>query len=125
MRLSCPLLVAPLGVALTLSAPARAADPAAGERLFRTQCASCHSVASGRNMVGPSLFGVAGRDAGTVPGYRYSAANRSAGITWTPDVLDHYLTRPAAVIPGTTMSYPGLRNEAQRADLIAYLATLK
>ena len=76
-------------------------------------------------MIGPSLFGVVGRPAGKVPGFRYSAANQATDIVWTPEVLDKYLTAPKAVVPGTTMLYAGLKDDAKRADLIAYLGTLK
>jgi cytochrome c len=60
-----------------------------------------------------------------VEGFRYSAANKGADITWTPEVLDKYLVNPREMIPGTTMAYVGLRNATQRADLIAFLQTLK
>lgn len=76
-------------------------------------------------MIGPSLFGVVGREAGTIPGFHYSPANKNSGITWTPEKLDPYLTNPKAIVPGTTMMFAGLKDAQQRADLIAYLATLK
>ncbi|MDO8875557.1 MAG: cytochrome c family protein, partial [Pseudolabrys sp.] len=80
---------------------------------------------AGKNRVGPSMAGIVGRKSGTVEGFRYSAANKNADITWTPEVLETYLTNPKAVVPGTTMAYVGLRNATQRADLIAYLVSLK
>jgi cytochrome c2 len=67
---------------------ARAQDAAAGERVFRAQCAICHSPQPGRNLIGPSLFGVVGRHSGQVPGFGYSAANRQSGLTWDPATLD-------------------------------------
>lgn len=78
--------VAALLVALggALSVPARAADPEAGQAIFKQQCGICHSPLQGKNMVGPSLFGVIGRTSGTVEGFHYSAANKAAAITWTP-----------------------------------------
>jgi len=75
--------------------------------------------------VGPSLFGVVGRAAGSETYFTYSAANKNSGLTWDEATLDRYLTSPKAVVPGTIMPYAGLKNETQRADLIAYLATLK
>jgi cytochrome c len=60
-----------------------------------------------------------------VPGYSYSDANRNSGIVWTEAVLDKYLISPQAVVPGTKMGYPGQKDEQKRADIIAYLATLK
>lgn len=122
MRLILPLALAALFAA---AAPASAADAEAGARVFRTQCGACHVVEAGKNRVGPSMAGIVGRKSGTVEGFRYSAANKGADITWTPEVLDTYLTNPKAVVPGTTMAYVGLRNATQRADLIAYLETLK
>lgn len=107
----------------TLALPALAADPTAGERVFKTQCGACH--VAGKNGIGPNLVGVVGRHSGSVEGFRYSNANKNADITWDAAILDKYLTNPRQVVPGTTMSYAGLRNETQRADLIAYLETLK
>ena len=75
-------------------------------------------------MVGPSLFGVVGRKSGSVEGFHYSEANKSADLTWTPEVLDRYLAAPKDVVPGTIMPYPGLKDDAKRADVIAYLETL-
>ena len=101
-----------------------AADPAAGQTIFKTQCGICHSPLQGKNMVGPSLFGIIGRKSGTVEGFHYSTANRGADITWGPEILDKYLTAPREVVPGTIMTYPGLKDEGKRADVIAYLETL-
>lgn len=75
-------------------------------------------------MVGPSLFGIVGRPAGSVPGFHYSAANRNSGLTWDTATLDKYLTNPRQMVPGTLMAYPGLTDARKRTDLIAYLATL-
>ncbi len=116
--------VAAVAVGL-LSAPAMAADAEAGAKIFKTQCAVCHSPVAGKNMVGPSLFGIVGRQSGTAPGFKYSAANKESGVTWDEGNLDKYLPNPRAFIVGTTMTYAGLKNDTQRADLIAYLATLK
>ena len=107
------------------AAPARAADAEAGARVFRTQCGACHVVEAGKNRVGPSLFGIFGRTSGQVEGFRYSAANRDAKLVWSTEVLEKYLTNPKEVVPGTTMAYVGLKNPTQRADLIAYLETVK
>jgi cytochrome c len=111
-------------IALGAAAPARAADPAAGAIVFKAQCSACHSPAAGRNLVGPSLFGVIGRKSGSVEGFHYSAANKAAGVTWDEAKLDPYLTSPKTVVPGTIMTYAGLKDAGKRADLIAYLATL-
>lgn len=98
-------------------------DAAAGETVF-AQCRTCHLIDEGRNGVGPSLYGVIGRTAGTVEGFRYSDANASSGVTWTPEVMFDYLESPREFMPGTRMAFPGLRDPQDRADLIAYLESV-
>ncbi len=95
-------------------------DAAKGKRVF-AQCMTCHAVQEGRNNVGPSLYQIVGRTAGTVPGFKYSDANKNSGIVWTEEQLFTYLEKPQATIPGTIMAFPGLRNPQDRADVIAYL----
>jgi cytochrome c len=95
-------------------------DTARGKRIF-AQCATCHSPEQGVNRVGPSLYGIVGRHSGSIPGFRYSEANRNSGITWTEQEMFNYLENPRARIPGTIMAFVGLRNAQQRADVIAYL----
>ncbi len=99
-----------------------AADAAAGERLWR-QCASCHALEEGKNGTGPYLWGVVGRDKGSVDGFRYSAAMAAAEGAWTPENLDAFIENPKGYIVGTSMSYAGMRRAEDRANLIAYLAT--
>jgi len=107
------------------ASPARAADAAAGKAVFTSTCAICHSIQAGKNMIGPSLFGVVGRKSGSVPGFHYSPANQSDNLTWDEATLDKYLQSPKTLVPGTTMTFAGLKDDTKRADLIAYLATLK
>lgn len=97
-------------------------DAAKGEKAF-IACKVCH--APDKNMIGPMLKGIVGRAAGTVEGYTYSTANKNSGITWSPEKLFQYLEKPQRVVPGTKMTYPGMNDPQQRADTIAYLATLK
>jgi cytochrome c len=104
---------------------AQAADPAAGKSAFNSACSICHSVQPNKNMIGPSLFGVVGRKTGSVPGFHYSPANQNANLTWDTATLDKYLQSPRTAIPGTLMTYAGMKDDAKRADLIAYLETLK
>jgi cytochrome c len=111
-------------LACALSNAAQAADATAGQAVFKSQCGICHSVAEGKNMVGPSLFGIVGRTSGGVAGFHYSAANTNAKLTWDVATLDKYLLSPKAVVPGTIMTYAGLKDDTKRADLIAYLQTL-
>jgi cytochrome c2 len=103
---------------------ATAADASVGEKVFKSQCSICHSNQPGRNITGPSLFGVVGRQTGKVEGFHYSTANVSARLTWDAANLDRYIQSPRSVVPGTAMPYPGLKDDEKRADLIAYLATL-
>ena len=102
---------------------AETGDPEEGARLFRA-CASCHAVgADAENGIGPMLNGVLGRSAGSVEGARYSEAMIASGITWDAASLDAYLADPRGVVPGTRMSYRGMPDAADRAHVIAYLAT--
>ena len=114
-----------LAVTAMSTLPAAAQDSAAGEKVFKIQCAACHSAVAGKKGVGPNLFGVFGRLAGSLPDFHYTAANKDSGLTWDAATLDRYLQAPRTVVPGTTMTYVGLKNDTQRADLIAYLATVK
>jgi cytochrome c len=112
-------------VMLTALTPAQAQDAATGQRVFRSNCSICHSPRPGRNIVGPSLFGVVGRHSGRIPDFQYSAANLRSNLTWDPATLNRYLSNPQQVVPGTLMTFPGLKNQQQRADVIAYLETLR
>ena len=125
MKVAAAALLA-FAATAALATPVQAADAAAGEAAFRRLCAACHIVtAEGRRGVGPSLFGIVGRKSGTVDGFRYSAANQNANVVWTPEVLERYLVNPREFMPGTTMAFAGIRSDADRANVIAYLQTLK
>jgi cytochrome c len=100
------------------------ADPAGGQQIFKAQCGICHSVAAGVNGIGPTLFGVIGRRSGSVPNFNYTADHKKLDVTWDAATLDKYLANPRAMVPDTSMIYAGLKNDAERADLIAYLETL-
>ena len=88
-------------------------------------CAGCHAVEAGVNAIGPSLAGVVGRKAGSMPGYEYSQALKAYGKTWDEATLDTFLTSPMAAVPGTRMSYAGQPDPAARKAMIDYLKTLK
>jgi len=105
--------------------PALAQDASAGEKTFKSVCGVCHSAQPGRNLIGPTLFGVVGRHSGQIAGFRYSRANVSSGLTWDPSTLDRYLASPRDIVPGTLMTFPGLKDPKERADVIAYLATVR
>ena len=125
MRLLWLLMVGLLS-ACTLTLEARAAGEVdKGKDVFATECAECHSAREGKNKKGPSLFGVVGRKAATVADASYSDALKASGITWTPDKIDAYVTAPKKLVPGGKMKYDGLASAAERAELLAYLATLR
>ena len=124
MRLAVLFVAAAALTAQTAAAQAPAAgDPVKGKAAFGA-CAMCHSAVAGKNGIGPSLFGVVGRQAGTAPGFTYSAAMKAAGA-WTPDRLDAFIASPQAVVPGTAMPFAGIKDAGKRADIVAYLGTLK
>ncbi|MGA7071995.1 c-type cytochrome [Bradyrhizobium sp.] len=123
MKGSIFVAVALAGVTLSFSAYA-AGDAAAGKSVFN-KCAICHSPAPGKNGVGPTLFGVVGRKSASVDGFSYSDAMKAANKTWDEATLDAYLTDPKAMVPGTKMVFPGLPKPEDRANVIAYLETLK
>jgi cytochrome c len=103
------------------SAPARAAgDPTKGKQIF-AKCQACHSIEAGVNKIGPSLHGVVGRKAGSLPDYHYTDAMKNSGLTWDEATLDKYLAAPRKLVPGTRMIFPGLPKEKDRQDVIAYL----
>lgn len=119
---AAPAAGAPAAAGATVQLAGLTGDPVAGQRVFG-QCRTCHAVEAGVNKVGPSLHAIIGRQAGTIPNFRYSTANKNSGITWSEDVLFAYLENPREYIPGTYMSFVGLKQPQQRADVIAYLKT--
>jgi cytochrome c len=103
-----------------MSGPGEAADIAAGQAVFN-RCKICHAIEAGKNMVGPSLHGIVGRKAGAADNFVYSEAMKGSGIVWDDDTLTKYLRDPKAVVPGGKMAFPGLKDDNQIADLLAYL----
>ena len=99
------------------------ADAAAGEKTFG-KCKACHKV-DGNNATGPHLNGVVGRVRGTVDGFAYSDAMKSKNDPWTTELIYDFIKAPKAYVPGTKMSFPGLAAPQDRANVVAYLATLK
>ena len=105
--------------ALALAAlPAFAADLKNGEEVY-SRCLACHALESDR--VGPRHCGVVGRRAGAIAGFEYSKAMKNSKLVWSAKTLDRFIADPLKTVPGTTMTYAGVKDAKERADLIAYL----
>ena len=118
------LALAATAAALTLAVgqPARAdGDAAKGEKVFG-KCKACHEIASEKNKVGPTLHGVIGRKAGTVPGFKYSEAMAGADVTWDATTIAEYVAKPKEFVPGNKMAFAGLKKEDEIEDLVAYIS---
>jgi len=106
-----------------LPAPYNTADYARGRRTFKL-CQSCHTTAEGAGpLVGPNLYGLFGREAGSAPGFEYSQALQDADFIWTPDKVDHWLENPQTFLKGNRMTFAGVRKPEDRTAVIAYLMT--
>ena len=118
------LLIYATSVVLLLGAQSAMAqaqgDAKSGQTVF-LQCKACHSLEAGKNGIGPSLHGLFGRKSGTAPNFNYSDAMKKADVTWGADTLFKYLADPKAFIPGDKMTYPGVKDEQKRRDVIVYL----
>jgi cytochrome c len=121
--LSSRLIIAAAGfsaLSMGMGKAEAAPDAQQGKQVF-AQCAGCHSLEAGKNGVGPSLHGLMGRKAGTVAGFNYSPAMKKANVTWDEDSLGKFLSNPQKFVPGNRMMIPGVSNQTQRDNLIAYL----
>ena len=124
IRKTMPTLFAAAALFASASQALAAGDAAKGQAVFQSQCAMCHSAAPGVAGIGPSLAGVYGKPAAQTVGYQFSSALIAAKLTWNAATLDKFLAAPQSLVPGTKMPYAGLPSATDRADLIAYLATL-
>jgi cytochrome c len=116
------IAVAALALAVwSIAGTVHAQDVAAGEQSFR-KCLPCHAIGEGaKNKVGPELNGLDGRHSGTAPGYSYSEANKKSGIVWDKANFEKYINDPRAMIPGTKMIFPGIKNPKEVDNLWAYV----
>ncbi len=111
---------APSATEATVAAASGTGDATNGEKVFK-KCRACHQAVEGKNGVGPSLWGVVGRAVASVEGFNYSDAMLSRGGTWDFAALDAFLSDPKGTVPGTKMTFPGLKSEQDRLDVITYL----
>src|ERR1044071_5181760 len=112
-------------IAIACSSPALAGeDVGAGHEIYQTQCSPCHSNQPGVNGIGPSLAGVAGRKAGSLPGFHFTPALHGSGLTWNADTFIDFLADPSKLVPGTAMTVM-VPDATARTNLFTYLATLK
>ncbi|HLS86755.1 MAG TPA: c-type cytochrome [Burkholderiales bacterium] len=123
------LTALPLAVALALVSGVALAqsdiDPEEAKLAFNNHCRQCHVTREGDNRLGPSLFNVVGREAGSAPNYAYSSAMKNANLVWDPDNLDRYITNPDAVVPGNKMKpFTGISDAQERAKIIAHLESV-
>ena len=116
---AAPAVMIPLDIKDASGMPV-SGDPADGATVF-VQCMTCHSKDPGVNKVGPSLHGIIGRHSGMIPNFNYSTANKGSGIVWSEQELYAYLENPQKVVPGTYMTFTGVKDPQKRADVIAFL----
>jgi cytochrome c len=114
-----------LAAALAAWSAAAHAEPFDGDKLFKQQCAVCHSVEPGKTVVGPSLYGVVDRLAGSDSTFRYSRGLKDSGLTWTKETLGDFIEAPRKLVPGSNMAFAGERTAEKRDAIIEYLGSLK
>ena len=114
------LIVIGIGMGMSVGATL-AADVDAGKKVFR-KCKACHTLKEGgKSAIGPNLYGVVGRNAATVDGFKYSKAMKESGLVWDEATLTGYLTKPKEFLPGNKMPFPGLKKPEQIENVIAYI----
>jgi cytochrome c2 len=121
MKLPAILWAITMMVPFALIAQAQGVGDAQRGTQVYAQCKICHSLEAGKNMIGPSLYGLIGRKAGSLPGFAYSPAMKNSNVTWNNDTLSKYLTDPKAFIPGDKMAFTGIKDPSKLGDLLAYL----
>ena len=101
------------------------ADVAKGQLVFNNACRTCHTTIEGDNRLGPHLYKIVGRKAGSLPNYRYSSAMKSADFVWDEAKLDRFIANPDEIVPGNNMKpYGGLASANDRAKILAFLRSL-
>jgi cytochrome c2 len=128
LLVAASIVGAPAWAGVTTVAATPAGDPGKvqeGRTVFAQVCSACHANEPNKNKVGPSLFGVVGRHAGSAPGFAYSDAMKESLVTWNDETLDRYLADPKSFVPGNKMPYVGVKNDERRQGVIVYLHTLQ
>lgn len=125
MRRAVVLAGALIGVACFATAAHAGGDVKRGADVFDGQCGECHSVKPGKNRKGPTLYGVVGRKAGTVPDFEYSGALKSSALVWSADTISRYVASPRTVIPGGKMKFDGTLSGQEIVDLVTFLSSLQ
>jgi cytochrome c len=111
-----------IAVLMALAGPAGAVgDPAAGEKAYKAKCSACHSIADDKNKIGPTLKGVYDRKAGEVANFKYSDAMKASGVVWNEANIAAYLKDPKGFVAGNKMTFVGIKDDKQIADIIAYI----
>jgi cytochrome c len=110
------------GLLIALPTVASAQDAENGKKLFTAKCGACHSIGPGaKNKLGPELNGIVGRKSASVEGFKYSPAIQKSGITWDDAQLHEWITDPKKKVPGTFMGFAGVKDAAERDDILAYV----
>jgi cytochrome c len=125
-----PLIVTLSGMAYMLSSPSslsqelvsQGIEAALAQQVFNNACRTCHTIKEGDNRLGPNLYKIIGRKAGSLPDYNYSSAMKGAGFVWDKEKLEHFIANPDEVVPGNNMKpYSGLASTDDRTKVIAFL----
>jgi cytochrome c len=122
-------LVAVSGVAYLLCSPSHGqapvqqpVDSASGQQIFNNACRTCHAMREGDNRLGPHLYGIVGRKAGSLPDYNYSSAMKGADFVWDEEKLERFIASPDELVPGNSMKpFGGLASAADRASIVSFL----
>lgn len=115
------VLIAAAILSIASAGSGLAQDVEKGQNAFK-KCLPCHRIGpDAKNLVGPELNGLDGRKAGTVPNFNYSDANKNSGIVWNEETFKEYIKDPRAKVPGTKMTFAGIKNDQEINDLWAYL----
>lgn len=126
MKLKNILSMCAISAVLAFSFDVMAAGDADKGKKLAKKCTACHTLTKGgKNRLGPNLYNILDKPAGTVDGYKYSDAMKSSGVTWDQSTFLDFIAKPKKVVKGTKMSFSGLKKATQRADLLAYFETLR